>query len=105
MLVKLSPTLSLIAVGLSLMSAAAPASALDPKVRDHDAAREATKSGEIRSLGEIRSRVGARVRGELIGSDLDMRSKRYKLRYLRDGSVVEVDVDARTGNILGIQGN
>lgn len=87
------------------VSSVAPATALDPNLRDHDAARQATKNGEIRSLGEIRSRVGARVRGEFIGSDLNMQSRRYRLRYLRDGSVVEVDVDARTGNILGIQGN
>ena len=97
---------ALLFAGFGLMFAtAAPAQALDPKVRDHDAAREATKSGEIRSLGEIRTRVGTRVRGELIGSDLNMTSKRYRLRYLRDGAVVEVDVDARTGNILGIQGH
>lgn len=84
---------------------AAPAQALDPKVRDHDAARAATKSGEIRSLGEIKSRVGNRVGGELVGSKLDMDRKRYRLRYLREGSVVEVDVDAKTGKIIDIDGN
>lgn len=90
---------------LATFFASAQAEALDPKVRDHDAAREATRAGEIRSLQEIRTRVGNRVRGDFVGSALDMQSKRYRLRYLRDGSIVEVDVDARTGNILGIQGN
>ena len=84
---------------------AAPAQALDPKMKDHDAARAATKSGEIRSLGEIKSRVGNRVGGELVGSKLDMDRKRYRLRYLREGSVVEVDVDAKTGHIIDIDGN
>lgn len=84
---------------------AAPAQALDPKVKDHDAARAATKSGEIRSLGEIKSRVGSRVKGELVGSKLDMDQKRYRLRYLREGSIVEVDVDAKTGHIIDIDGN
>ena len=88
-------------LGLMLASTFAPARALDPKVRDHDAARTAAERGEIRTLGEIRDRVGARMRGELIGSELDMRSKRYRLRYLRDGAVVEVDVDAKTGKIIG----
>jgi uncharacterized membrane protein YkoI len=95
----------LTALGLSLASTAAPAEALDPRVRDHDVARSAAERGEIRTLGEIRDRVGARVRGELVGSELDMRAKRYRLRYLRDGAVVEVDVDARTGKIVGIEGN
>jgi uncharacterized membrane protein YkoI len=100
------PRFAFLLLGLGMMFAtAAPAEALDPKVKDHDAARAATKKGEIRSLGEIRSRVNPQIRGEFIGSDLDMGSKRYKLRYIRDGSVVEVDVDARTGSILDIQGN
>jgi uncharacterized membrane protein YkoI len=93
------------ALALMLASTAAPAQALDPRVRDHDVARMAAERGEIRSLGEIRDRVGARVRGELVGSELDMRARRYRLRYLRDGAVVEVDVDARTGKIVGIEGN
>jgi uncharacterized membrane protein YkoI len=87
------------------IATAAPAQALDPKVKDHDAARAATKSGEIRSLGEIKSRVGSRVKGELVGSKLDMDQKRYRLRYLREGSIVEVDVDAKTGHIIDIDGN
>jgi uncharacterized membrane protein YkoI len=97
--------LKTLCLGLLLASSAVPASALDPRVRDHDVARHATQAGKIRSLGEIRSRVGARVRGELIGSEFNQQAMRYRLRYLRDGSVVEVDVDARTGNILGIEGN
>jgi uncharacterized membrane protein YkoI len=94
-------------VGLAMLLApvAAPAEALDPKLKDHDAARQAAQAGEIRSLGEIRSRVGARVGGQFVGSDLNMQSKRYRLRYLREGNVVEVDVDARTGNILSVDGN
>ena len=56
-------------------------------------------------LGEIKSRVGNRVGGELVGSKLDMDRKRYRLRYLREGSVVEVDVDAKTGHIIDIDGN
>ncbi|MBB4633189.1 PepSY domain-containing protein [Sphingosinicella soli] len=84
---------------------AAPAQALDPKMKDHDAARAAAKSGEIRSLGEIKNRVRNRVQGELVGSKFDMHQKRYRLRYLREGSIVEVDVDAKTGKIIDIDGN
>ncbi len=99
------PCSILIAALIGMMMAGAPAGALDPSVRDHDEARQATTSGKIRSLGEIRQRVGARVRGELIGIDPHLDARRYTFRYLREGSVVEVDVDAATGNILSIQGN
>lgn len=103
--VTLRPAILPLLIGLMLASSIAPAQALDPRAQDHDIARNAAERGEIRTLGEIRDRVGARVRGELVGSRLDMHAKRYRLRYLRDGSVVEVDVDAKTGKIIGIEGN
>lgn len=72
---------------------------------DQDQAYEAARSGEIKPLGPIISKVGRRVGGDFVGSDYDSGSQTYRLKYLRDGSMVVVDVDARTGAILGMQGN
>ncbi len=73
--------------------------------RDQDEAYEAARSGAIRPLGEIISRVTPRIRGTFLGSDFDSGTRTYRLKYMRDGSVVVVDVDARSGNVLGISGN
>lgn len=82
--------------------AASPASA---QRRDQDEAYEAARSGAIRPLGEIIARVTPRVRGSFLGSDFDSGTRTYRLKYMREGSVVVVDVDARSGNVLSISDN
>lgn len=89
---------------LLLASAALPGAAMgiEPP-SDQDRAYEKARNGQIRSFGEIRSRVSTRIRGRFLGCDCDPGAARYRMKYLRDGEVVVVDVDARTGNILGMQ--
>lgn len=72
---------------------------------DQDEAYQAMRSGAIRPLGEIISRVAPRVRGSFLGSDFDPGERTYSLKFMREGSVVVVDVDARTGQVLEIRGN
>ena len=87
-------------LALGLLFASADAQAIeDPS--DQDAALAGARSGALMSFGDIRERVSARVGGRFIGCDCDPNSARYTMRYLRGNKVVEVDVDARTGNILG----
>jgi hypothetical protein len=58
------------------------------------------QQGEILPLPEIRARV--RVRGaDFIGADFDGRI--YRLKFMRGGEVIWIDVDARTGQIIGRQ--
>ncbi len=68
--------------------------------RDQDAALAGAQAGTLMSFGDIKSRVGARVGGEFIGCDCDPGAARYRMKYMRGNQVIEVDVDARTGNII-----
>ncbi|PCG08508.1 hypothetical protein COA17_12590 [Sphingomonas ginsenosidimutans] len=86
---------------------AAPALAV-PGEQAHDglAARQATRDGRILPLPEIERRVVPTMKGaQYIGVDLEMPSGVYTLKFLRDGSVIWVDVDGRTGQVIGRTGH
>ena len=54
-------------------------------------------------LPQIEERVVPRMRGSTyLGPELHGGS--YRLKFIRDGKVIWVDVDARTGRILGTTG-
>ena len=64
-------------------------------------ARQQFMAGEVKSLREIESRVVPRMRGmQYLGPEYDARSQVYRLKFLDNGRVVFVDVDARTGSII-----
>jgi len=68
--------------------------------RDQDAAFRAMQQGHILPLAAIRARI--RVPGaEYIGAELDPSGSVYRLKFMREGDVIWVDVDARTGRPLG----
>ena len=93
----------ILAVAAATVLASAPATA---QRRDQDEAYEAARSGKIRPLGEIIARVSPKVRGgTFLGSDFDSGTRTYRLKYMREGSVVVGDVDARSGAVLGMSGN
>ena len=85
---------------------AAPLVAGEPLQRRSDqmSALQARKTGAP-SLREIESRVIPTMRGsQYLGSDYDSGSAIYTLKFLRDGTVIWVDVDGRTGQIVGRTG-
>lgn len=71
--------------------------------RDQDAALRAAREGHILPLAVIRSRVSV-PGAEFIGADFDSSGSVYRLKFMRGGSVIWVDVDARTGRTLGRAG-
>ncbi|MBB6122717.1 hypothetical protein FHS92_000424 [Sphingobium subterraneum] len=77
------------------------ASALGPK-DEQDAARRAMLDGRVMPFAIIKRRV-EREMGDAtyLGSEFHEHSNRYRLKYVRDGRVVWVDVDGRTGEIAG----
>ena len=88
-----------IAALAALVGAAAPAAAQSPP-RDQDRAFRATQQGDILPLQAILARI--QVRGaQFIGADLLPGGLVYRLRYMAGPNVLWVDVDARTGRILG----
>ena len=55
----------------------------------------------VMDFATIRARVDRQIGGRMIGSDYDAETFTYQLRYMRNGEIVDVVVDARTGRILG----
>ena len=71
--------------------------------RDAEEAFRGVRDGDILPLHVIRERI--RVPGaQLIGADLIANGTRYRLRFMRGPNVLWVDVDARTGQVLGRAG-
>ena len=55
------------------------------------------EAGEILPFEVIRDRVSASVRGEYVGAEFDAQTRTYRFRFVNDGTLFNVDVDARTG--------
>ena len=88
--------LLLTALGAALP--AVPAAAGDPPSRGRQGAFR-----DILPLNVIRDRI--RIPGaNLIGVDLVRDGTVYRLRFMRGPNVLIVDVDARTGQMLGCMG-
>ncbi len=88
----------------SVLMASAPALAAGAQSSraDQNAASEAARAGRILSLREIEGRVVPRMRGaQYIGFDFDSGTAVYTLKFLRDGHVIWVAVDGRSGNVIG----
>lgn len=74
---------------------------------EQDRVRDALRRGEILSYAEIRRRAQARFDGRVVGQSLRPRGRGwiYDLRLLRkDGTVLSVQIDARTGRVLSTRG-
>ncbi|GAA0726402.1 hypothetical protein GCM10009106_01290 [Sphingomonas japonica] len=93
---------------LAVLMAAPCAASADPLQklkRDHEQAREARLQGRLLPLREIERRVLPRMKGaDYLGFDFDSGPAIYTLKFLRNGQVIWVDVDGRSGAILGRSG-
>ncbi|MBH0112765.1 PepSY domain-containing protein [Novosphingobium sp. YJ-S2-02] len=65
-------------------------------------ARKARKAGNILSIRQIEQIVLPRMSGmQYLGPEYDPAAMAYRLKFIDDGKVYFVDVDARTGRIIG----
>ncbi|MCT2559777.1 PepSY domain-containing protein [Tsuneonella sp. YG55] len=91
---------------LSLLGAAAllaPAAPALAQRNDQGEARKEMRAGNVLSLREIEGRVLPQMRGtEYLGPAYDSTAMAYRLKFIKDGRVTYVDVDARTGRVLGV---
>ena len=68
---------------------------------DQGEARREMHAGNQLSLREIEKRIVPQMKGsEYLGPSYDSQAHAYRLKFIRDGRVTYIDVDARTGRIL-----
>jgi hypothetical protein len=63
--------------------------------------RKEMRAGNVRSLRDIERRVLPTKPGmQYLGPEYDPASMAYRLKFIRNGRVVFVDVDARSGAVI-----
>ena len=75
---------------------------------DQDEAYQARRDGALMSLRAIENSLVPRMKArgaEYIGAEFDGGSGRYRLKFMRRGAVIWVDVDGRTGAIVARAGD
>lgn len=81
---------------------AAPTAAQEQLRGDQGEARREARAGNIMRSGEIEAKILPTMKGaEYLGFAYDPTARAYRLKFIRDGRVTHVDVDARTGRIIG----
>ncbi|MEE4155186.1 MAG: hypothetical protein V2I27_13585 [Erythrobacter sp.] len=64
-------------------------------------ARREMRAGNALSLREIERRILPQMKGaEYLGQAYDPSAHAYRLKFIRNGRVMYIDVDARTGRII-----
>ena len=96
-------TIALAALAGALTFAASPASAQRFAPQETDRAFEARSEGKSLSLPAIERRVLPRMRGyKYLGPEI--RGSDYRLKFMKDGRIVWLDVDASNGRIIARHG-
>ena len=73
-----------------------------------DDAFAARRDGGIRPLRKIENGVVPRMTeqgADYIGAEYDSGSARYRLKFMRDGAVIWIDVDGRSGAVVARAGD
>jgi hypothetical protein len=72
-----------------------------PRRGEQNDARAQMMAGKVKSLRSIENRILPRMKGsQYLGPEFDPAVQVYRLKFIRDGRVVFIDVDGRTGAIL-----
>lgn len=86
-------------VGMALVTAT-PASA--GPGGEQGQARKDFHAGNVRSLRDIERKVLPMMAGaQYLGPEYDPVALAYRLKFIRDGRVIFIDIDARSGEIIG----
>lgn len=94
---------ALIGLGAGSASAlvAGEVMAQDQSRTDQGDARREMRAGNQLSLREIERRILPQMDGsEYLGPSYDSTARAYRLKFIREGRVTYIDVDARTGRII-----
>ena len=92
--------LATLAVAMPLTAFPAAAEAA-PRRDAQGEVRKDMREGKVSSLRDIERRVLPSMPGmQYLGPEYDPAAMAYRLKFIRDGRVVFVDVDARSGQVL-----
>lgn len=92
---------SMLAFGLIAGPVLSEPAAAQQRRSDQGEARKEMRAGNILRIREIEAQVLPSMRGaEYLGFEYDSVVLAYRLKFIRDGRVTFVDVDARSGRIL-----
>src|SRR5687767_12407034 len=90
---------------LGLTAALSAPAAAGPREREQAEAFKGARDGRIIPLRLIETRIVPQMRGfSYLGPEYYADIGRYRLKFLRGQRVVWVDVDARTGEVIGRSG-
>jgi uncharacterized membrane protein YkoI len=90
-----------VALSVSLALAVPALTGLAQGTGEQNQVRKEMRAGNVRPLREIEGRVLPTMPGmEYLGPEYDPTAMAYRLKFIRDGRVVFVDVDARSGTVL-----
>jgi uncharacterized membrane protein YkoI len=94
--------IALTCAAFALAVAAPSAAAQDQTRNEQGEARREAEAGNQLKLREIERRILPQMPGaEYLGPAYDATARAYRLKFIKDGRVTYVDVDARTGRIIG----
>ena len=94
--------LSALLIALCAVGLAVPAAAQEQSLSDQGEARREAQAGTQLSPREIERRILPQMQGsEYLGPAYDSTARAYRLKFIREGRVTYVDVDARTGRVIG----
>lgn len=72
-----------------------------PRRGEQGEVRKDMREGSVQPLRDIERRVLPSMSGmQYLGPEYDSAAMAYRLKFIRDGRVVFVDVDARSGQVL-----
>ncbi|WP_340586481.1 hypothetical protein [Erythrobacter alti] len=103
-----SPPAILAAIALAISLAAVPsavsAQAQDRGRGDQNSARAEMQAGRNMPIREIERRIIPQMRSgdEYIGFEYDPTAQAYRLKFIRNGRMIWVDVDAQTARVLRV---
>lgn len=91
----------LVALGLVAGTVSAPPAEAQQRRGDQGEARKEMRAGNILRIREIEAMILPAMRGsEYLGFEYDSVVMAYRLKFIREGRVTFVDVDARSGRVL-----
>jgi len=94
---------SLLAAAALVLVSFAPVDAAAQSREDQQNVRTHMQAGRVMSVREIERRIIPQMRGnEYLGFEYDGVATAYRLKFIKDGQVIWVDVDARTARVLRV---